>query len=118
MSYLLRNQHRLSSKPGGLGSIHNSINRAPSSLQRSSLGIPQRSLSTLVAPGGGGQVQIQRQHHAQPPPQQQQQQQQQQRVQGVISMEEGKLRMNSIISCIVFLLLNHYSLVAKTTSDG
>jgi hypothetical protein len=86
MSYLLRNQHRLSSKPVGLGSIHNS-NKVPSSLQRSllssssSLGLQHRSPSLLASGGGGGQIQTQRQHHEQQP--------QQQRVQGVISMEEG-----------------------------
>ena len=75
-----------------------SNNKAPSSLQRSSLGIPHRTPSTLVTPGGSGQIQIQRQHHAPPPSQQQQQQQQQQRVQGVISMEEGTFRISMFLS--------------------
>lgn len=94
MSYLLRNQHRLSSKPGSTGSIH--YNKGTLSFPRSSLssGLQQSRPPSIHAGGGGGQVQIQRQqqqhHHAtqqQLPPQQQQQQQQ--RVQGVISMEEG-----------------------------
>ena len=92
MSYLLRNQHRLSSKPGSTGSIH--YNKGTLSFPRSSLssGLQQSRQSSIHAGGGGGQVQIQRQqqqqqqHHA---TQQQLPPQQQQRVQGVISMEEG-----------------------------
>lgn len=91
MSYLLRNQHRLSSKPGSTGSIH--YNKGTLSFPRSSLssGLQQSRQSSIHAGGGGGQVQIQRQqqHHHAPQQQLPPQQQQQQRVQGVISMEEG-----------------------------
>ena len=107
MSYLLRHQHRLSSKPGGLGGIQN--NKAPSSLLRSSLGLQRRS--SIGGGGGGGQIQIQRQHHAQPP------QQQQQRVQGVISMEEGMSR-----KFIFFRTISYFSnsvpSFPKPPSDG
>lgn len=102
MSYLLRNQHRLSSKSGGLGSIQNS-NKAPLSLQRSSLGIQQRSPSLLAGGSGGSQIQIQRQHHAQQP--------QQQRVQGVISMEEGAFHEFDCNNKLIFS--NRYSSYQK-----